>query len=617
MPASALALANNDVVQIVWRLDQKIPGCLGLAVYRKEGAPYAAGNWVPLPAWVGFVGQSNLAWTRKTTEIWPVQKFEWKDLTAERGKTYSYKIVPVTGDPASAAKLTQLTDKTLIAGPATLTPTRGSFNSFFNRGILSTQFLAHSVPAGPKGAPNFKILTDRIDQLGDPLRTALAGQILEGLESLLKRAASEGGSVYAALYELTDPELVQILLQNKKSLHLILSNTGTDDKENEAARQSLHDAGADIIDRFVPSGHIGHNKFMIYADASGAPQAVLLGSTNWTDTAICAQANNTLVVQSPQLAQTYMRYWQRLKDDAEQAQAKRGPSLRDADAHPGAIDIKIDKGLATVWFSPNTPHARRSHPGAGEATPPDMQQVFELMDAAKQAILFLVFQRGSPSIVDHAAAAANSRTDLFVRGAATDPKAADVYNTLLIHRAGESPVEVVPASAITDQFACWQHELLKSGPQAHAIIHDKIVVIDPMSDDCVVITGSHNLGYRASYNNDENLLIVRGHKALAQAYAVHVLDIYDHHRFRYVIQKQGTHAFSGLEPDDEWQDKYFDTTSAASHDADVWFGSDDAGNVTPQAMKAPPPVAGPQAKIGRPRRPGRARPAAPARRRRK
>jgi phosphatidylserine/phosphatidylglycerophosphate/cardiolipin synthase-like enzyme len=154
------------------------------------------------------------------------------------------------------------------------------------------------------------------------------------------------------------------------------------------------------------------------------------------------------------------------------------------------------------------------------------------MDAAKEAILFLVFQPGSPSIVDKAAAAANNRKDLFVRGAATDPKAAQVYNTELIHRAGESPVEVVPASAISDQFAFWQHELLKSGPDAHAIIHDKIVVIDPMSDDCVVITGSHNLGYRASYNNDENLLIVRGHKALAQAYAVHVLDIYDHYRFR-------------------------------------------------------------------------------------
>ncbi len=146
----------------------------------------------------------------------------------------------------------------------------------------------------------------------------------------------------------------------------------------------------------------------------------------------------------------------------------------------------------------------------------------------------------------------------------------------------------MPASAISDQFAFWQHELLKAGPEAHAIIHDKIVVIDPMSDDCVVVTGSHNLGYRASYNNDENLLIVRGHEALAKAYAVHVMDIYDHYRFRYVIQQQGTQAFSGLDRDDTWQDKYFDAGDPASHDANVWFGAGDQGNVTPPDQSAAP-----------------------------
>jgi phosphatidylserine/phosphatidylglycerophosphate/cardiolipin synthase-like enzyme len=50
-----------------------------------------------------------------------------------------------------------------------------------------------------------------------------------------------------------------------------------------------------------------------------------------------------------------------------------------------------------------------------------------------------------------------------------------------------------------------------------AIIHDKIVVIDPSSDDCVVVTGSHNLGFKASYANDENLLVIRGNRALAVA----------------------------------------------------------------------------------------------------
>jgi len=60
---------------------------------------------------------------------------------------------------------------------------------------------------------------------------------------------------------------------------------------------------------------------------------------------------------------------------------------------------------------------------------------------------------------------------------------------------------------------------------AFATIHDKIVVIDPFSDNCTVITGSHNLGYTASFKNDENMLIIRNDKGIAQAYATHVLDM--------------------------------------------------------------------------------------------
>ncbi len=79
---------------------------------------------------------------------------------------------------------------------------------------------------------------------------------------------------------------------------------------------------------------------------------------------------------------------------------------------------------------------------------------------------------------------------------------------------------IVRATALTtgDAMGDFEAEILKVG---NAIVHDKIVIIDPMSDDCVVATGSHNLGYKASYENDENMVIIRGNKALAQAYAVH------------------------------------------------------------------------------------------------
>src|SRR5215471_5368050 len=346
----AIAIANNDVAQIVWRYEEKLPGCLGFAVYRKEGSPNAATPWMPLPAWVGFEGQANPPWTPHTTEEWPIQKFEWRDLTAKPGNSYSYRIVPATGAPGAGGPLTLVTGKAVVTNSIELTPQRGSFRTFFNRGILSTQFLAHAIPPGPSGAPNFAVLTNRIDQPGDPLRTALAGQILEGVEMLLKRAADEHGSCCAALYELTDPELVKLLL-DAQNLRLILSDTAPGDKENEPARQALHERGGiEIIDRFVPSGHIGHNKFCVYIDPADTPQAVLLGSTNWTDTALCAQSNNALVVENRDLAGAYLDYWHRLKTDCDDERSRQGPELRESNAQPGIADLEIDGGRMTVWF---------------------------------------------------------------------------------------------------------------------------------------------------------------------------------------------------------------------------------------------------------------------------
>src|SRR5205814_207567 len=108
-------------------------------------------------------------------------------------------------------------------------------------------------------------------------------------------------------------------------------------------------------------------------------------------------------------------------------------------------------------------------------------------------------------------------------------------------------------SEIKDQFDYWRKELLKAG---HAVVHDKIVVVDPLGSDCVVVTGSHNLGYKASYQNDENLVILRQHREVAAAYATHVMDVYDHYRWRWVLQQKRSKAWNGLDPTDAWQQKY-------------------------------------------------------------
>ena len=78
--------------------------------------------------------------------------------------------------------------------------------------------------------------------------------------------------------------------------------------------------------------------------------------------------------------------------------------------------------------------------------------------------------------------------------------------------AGKQDPRVIGAEALDGKIIPkgWQKEMLNAG---FAIIHDKILVIDPFSDDCVVVTGSHNLGHKASYNNDENLVIIEGNRS--------------------------------------------------------------------------------------------------------
>jgi hypothetical protein len=94
-----------------------------------------------------------------------------------------------------------------------------------------------------------------------------------------------------------------------------------------------------------------------------------------------------------------------------------------------------------------------------------------------------------------------------------------------------------------------------------------------MSPDCVVITGSHNQGFRASFANDENFVIVRGHQSLAHAYATHVMDVYDHYRWRFTLQTTSIkEAFSGLHPTPAWQEKYYAAHSIARRESLMWTG---------------------------------------------
>jgi phosphatidylserine/phosphatidylglycerophosphate/cardiolipin synthase-like enzyme len=618
----AVAFSNNDIAVVAWTFDRHLDGCLGFAIHQIDLD--ANSQETILPALARFANQDNNL--KLTTEQAPVQKFWWKDLFAKRGGTYQYRIVPMGGAPGGT--LTPLAGVTpLTSNKVTLTPSRPPFNAYFNRGITATQALTHELNEHPSVAA----LAPHILDPTDPIRIALMGQLAEGVTSLLARADEGGGIIHAALYELNDPNgLEKQLRANPKSRNVILGNEQgpKDDDADADNRKNLKAAGVNVIDRILGKGDIPHNKFVVLTE-NNTPTAVLSGSTNWTSTGLCTQTNNALVIESKDVAQRYIDYWAALKADCDAARGEKNKlqskTLRDFDHtnNAGSISGPIDLGggvTVEVMFSPNTPHKLSKNPD----TPNDMGRVFELMDGARQAILFLAFDPGNNSILNEAGKMLAKNPDLFVRGALTSPQRATQFSQSL-HAGGASdappdgdhgsahkphgtvtvvgepgkpkkkgapttPVDfrAVPAGAVTatDAFGKWETELAKYG---FAIIHNKIVVIDPFSDNCVVVTGSHNLGFRASHNNDENMVIVRGHRGLAEAYACHVLDLYDHYAWRFLLKQHPDIFGQPLEADDKWQERYIQDADLKSPELRFWLAAAGGGAASPRTAPSKQP----------------------------
>lgn len=572
---AAQVIANNDVVYLWWSFPEKIQRCLGFSIHR-----IVDGKEKPLTAYVGFDRGNDPRQSPQDTDVWPIQSFNWKDLYAPPNKDIRYKIIPMVG---AWDNLQPLLERAIETDPVRRTQQYGDLTVVFNRGLLSTQAVSKST-AG-EGA-NRGILETEIRTAGSVWRKRLAGQMLHNFSQFFKLAPTHGGNYYASLYELTDLELMEHLTAHQGN-EIILSNANSTvtvlvdgvgkakveiDATNKDVRAALHlmmdEGNIQIYDRFLGT-HIGHNKFVIYVDKNDKPAAVLTGSTNWTATGLCGQTNNLVIINSPDLAAKYFEYWQALKSDKLQ-----GETLRQW-CRINCFELATASNFYKVWFSPNT---KQKNKPANPSTPVDMQEVSTLIRKAKKSILFLLFNPGSPSILEMIKGVAEARLDedpLFVRGAISDSKLAKkVVTQIFSTDATEKPdryvvgdEQITGVAAIPGTFSYWEKELLKLG---FATIHDKIMVIDPFDEDCVVITGSHNLGYKASFTNDENMLFIKGNKLVAQAYAAHVLDIVNHFKWRYRLQaamKKGMteeqkravleKKWNDLDEVDKWQDYYY------------------------------------------------------------
>lgn len=63
-------------------------------------------------------------------------------------------------------------------------------------------------------------------------------------------------------------------------------------------------------------------------------------------------------------------------------------------------------------------------------------------------------------------------------------------------------------------------------------VHTKFMLVDPLGDTPVVVTGSANWSLSSINANDENLVVIKGSKRVADIYFGEFMRIFPHYRFR-------------------------------------------------------------------------------------
>ena len=115
-------------------------------------------------------------------------------------------------------------------------------------------------------------------------------------------------------------------------------------------------------------------------------------------------------------------------------------------------------------------------------------------------------------------------------------------------------------------YTHWLAERL-SGLNVHVkYLHTKYMLVDPLSDDPLVVSGSANFSDASTTDNDENMLIIRGDTRVADIYLGEFMRLYNHFAFRDWLshQPQGTEAkVSHLDEKDTWWKGYFDGSFAS------------------------------------------------------
>ncbi len=576
------AYHDCDNVQLCWRImdsnnaDTPINNCLGFRIERQR---LKNGQWQGIEILRNAVGFDNENidlndphQASKASSIRPFQRYDWTDHGANINEVLRYRVSAMGNTQnivLGSSELTELFDSGWTQQIEVTTKAGNGISVFFNRGIVMSQFVARIARQNNWSAVEIK---NHISEIEEPLRIFLSGELRLALLRLLDSViANPLYSVYLALYELSDKELIDKLSLIKARANVVLSdgsNTVTADHHttyidgNKASRQTLNDSGVNVFDRMLKSQGLGHNKFLVIVDnRTDSPVLAWTGSTNWSPTGLCTQLNNGVLIENHDVAEIYFEHWKKLRDAGNSFPESLISSNSNSPTKANNIDI---------WFT------RVKKPSVATDLAVDIATLKQLVDNAANSILYVMFQPGLEplkSIIER-----RKEQNFYVRGVVSTviPSNKEVFE--LSDENGKPPytTDLIQPDGISKNFNWWVKEVtrgefipFKGRPGiGHAITHTKMIVIDPFTENCKVITGSHNFSKSASVGNDENFIVVEANKEMAEHYAVACMAIYNHYRWRAYVKDKlaaGQEIWSHLSNNPSWQADYLRNGRLINH----------------------------------------------------
>jgi len=516
--------------------DTDIKGLLGFAVERvdqQENQHYYMYGFKVFSSVIPHPDKK----TKVSTFDHPIQSFVWDDFTAKPGRGYEYIFHPLKGTPKNLDRGAKPISIVVRTEPLF---SDLEHDIFFNRGVASSQAYAREFDNKPPD----KLPPAKREKAKEWLSRSLDEAMLKFIAN-----AKKNDTLLCCFYEFRYLPVAKALkeaIDRGVNVEIIIDakvNETVDKKgkkhesfpreDNLRMLKSARLPKKNVILREAKPDSIAHNKFMVLLKGkSEAPAEVWTGSTNVSEGGIHGQTNVGHWVRNKDIAAQFKAYWELLSEDPgphdgdDNATVRsKNKELRDAveALHETPKSVGDVKPGITPIFSP------RGGPGV-------LDMYAHMVDDAKKVscitLAFGISEVFKTLLKDNAT---NSPIAFFLLEKQDKPNPKSKKEFVGLNAANN--VYKAWGSFLRDPLYQWTKETNAKALQLNvhvSYIHSKFLLMDPLSKDPVVVTGSANFSAPSTNDNDENMLLIRGNRRVADIYFTEFNRIFYHYYFRSV-----------------------------------------------------------------------------------